>query len=55
MFELVRANKRRSILLIAGFVVVVTLVGGAFGLLLGNGSAATVVALAISAAVAFGS
>ncbi|MFM8310312.1 MAG: M48 family metallopeptidase [Ilumatobacteraceae bacterium] len=55
MFELVRANKRRSVLLIAGFVVVVTLVGGAFGLLLGNGTTATLVALGISAAMAFGS
>ena len=33
---------------------VVTLVGGAFGLLLGNGTMATLVALGISAAMAFG-
>ncbi len=31
MFELIRANKRRSIALVAGFVAVVALVGAAIG------------------------
>jgi heat shock protein HtpX len=53
MYELIRSNKRRSALLIAGFVVVVGLVGFAFGLLIGNGVAATIVALVIAGALAF--
>lgn len=55
MFDLIRANKRRSVLLLLGFVVVVTLVGAAFGLLVGNGVTGTLVALAISAVMAFSS
>jgi hypothetical protein len=31
MFELIRANKRRSVLLVAGFVLVVVAVGAAAG------------------------
>ena len=54
MHELIRSNKRRSALLIAGFVVVVALVGAVIGWLIGSGSiVATVVALVIAAAVAF--
>ena len=55
MFDLIRANKRRSVLLLLGFVVVVTLVGAAFGLLVGNGVTGTLVALAASAVMAFSS
>ncbi len=55
MFELIRANKRRSVLLVAGFVVVVTLVGAAFGLLIGSGLIGTLVALTFSGALAFAS
>lgn len=55
MFELIRANKRRSVLLIAGFVVILGLVGAAFGQLIGSGWTGTIVALVISAAMAFGS
>ena len=55
MFELIRANKRRSIALVAGFVLVVALVGGAIGLLVGNGPMFTLVALVISGAIAFAS
>lgn len=55
MFDLIRANKRRSMLLIVGFVVVVALVGAAFGALIGYGVVGTLVALVISAAIAFGS
>ena len=55
MFELVRANKRRSVLLVVGFVLVVALVGAAIGVLVGNGPVYTLVALVISGAIAFGS
>lgn len=55
MFELIRSNKRRSIALVAGFVVVVALVGAAIGLIFGNGPAFTLAALVFSGAVAFGS
>lgn len=55
MFELIRANKRKSVFLVVGFVVVVALIGAAFGLVLGNGLPATIVALVVAAAFAFGS
>jgi heat shock protein HtpX len=55
MFELIRSNKRRSIALVAGFVVVVALVGAAVGLLVGNGPVFTVVALVFSGLFAFAS
>jgi len=54
MHELIRSNKRRSALLIAGFVIVVALIGALIGWLLGSGSiVATLAALVIAAAVAF--
>lgn len=53
MYELIRSNKRRSALLIASFVVVVGLVGFAFGLFIGNGLAATIVALVVAGVLAF--
>ena len=55
MFELIRANKRRSVLLVVGFMLVVVLVGAAIGALVGNGPVFTLVALVFSAIVAFGS
>ena len=55
MFELIAANKRRSVLLVAGFVLLVVAVGAAVGFLVGYGVAGTLVALVISAAMAFGS
>ena len=55
MFELIKANKRRSALLIIGFVVLVSLVGWAFGLLLGSGPIWAIVALVFSGAMAFAS
>ncbi len=55
MFELIKANKRRSALLIFGFVVLVSLVGWAFGLLLGSGPIWAIAALVFSAAMAFAS
>jgi heat shock protein HtpX len=53
MYDLIRSNKRRSIALIVGFVVVLAAVGGAFGLWFGNGIVATVIALVVGAVVAF--
>lgn len=53
MFELIRSNKRRSVALIAGFVLVLTLVGAAAGLLFGYGVQGTVAALVISGVMAF--
>jgi heat shock protein HtpX len=55
MFELIKANKRRSALLIASFVVLLSLVGAAFGLLLGAGPTGAIVALVLSGAMAFAS
>jgi len=55
MYELIRSNKRRSALLVAGFVVVVGIVGAAFGLAFGGGLIATLVALGIGASIAFAS
>jgi len=55
MFELIRSNKRRSVALIAAFVVVLGLVGAAFGLYLGNGIVGTIVALVFSGGMAFAS
>ncbi len=53
MFELVRANKRRSALLVAGFVLIVALIGVAVGYLVGFGPWGIVVALVVSAGLAF--
>ena len=53
MYDLIRSNKRRSVALVAGFVVVLAFVGAAFGAVFGNGIVATVVALVVGAVVAF--
>lgn len=53
MFELIRANKRRSVALIAGFVLVLCLVGAAFGLWIGYGIQGTIAALLFSGVMAF--
>ena len=53
MFELIRANKRRSVLLIAGFVLVAVAVGAAAGYLAGFGWVGSVIALVIAGALAF--
>lgn len=55
MFELIRANKRRSMLLVAGFVVVLALVGAAVGVVIGYGLVGTLLALVVAGAMAFGS
>ena len=53
MFEQIRANKRRSALLIAGFVLILIGAGFSFGLVIGHGLVATVVALVFAATMAF--
>jgi heat shock protein HtpX len=55
MFELIRSNKRRSVALVAGFVVVVVLIGTAAGYLAGFGWWGVVIALVLAAAFAFAS
>jgi heat shock protein HtpX len=55
MFELIRANKRRSILLVAGFTAVVVVIGGIVGWLVGFGWWGIVFSLVFSAALAAGS
>ncbi len=55
MHELIRSNKRRSALLVAGFVVVLMIIGAGFGLVIGNGPIATLVALLIAGGIAFAS
>jgi heat shock protein HtpX len=53
MFELIRANKRRSFGLVFGFVLLAVGVGAVVGYLLGYGWVGSVVALVIAGAVAF--
>jgi len=53
MFELIKANKRRSALLIFCFVVLLSLVGAAFGVLFNAGPIAAIIALVFSGAMAF--
>jgi len=55
MFELIKSNKRRSIALIVAFVVILSLVGAALGVVLGYGLQGTLVALVVSGGVAFAS
>jgi heat shock protein HtpX len=55
MFDLIRANRRRSVALVGGFVVFLALVGAAIGALTGFGLMGTLVALVISGAIAFAS
>ena len=55
MYDQVAANKRRSALLVAAFVALVTATAWAFGLLLGGGPVGLVVALVISGGTAFAS
>ena len=55
MFELIRSNKRRSMLLVVGFMLIVALVGAAIGAIVGNGLVFTLVALVFSGAIAFAS
>ena len=55
MHELISANKRRTALLMSVFVVLLVLVGMAVGVLMGNGTSGTVIALVIAAVMAIGS
>jgi heat shock protein HtpX len=55
MFEQIAANKRRTVLLIVGFVLVLAAVGAVVGYLAGFGPYGVLIALAISGAVAFAS
>jgi heat shock protein HtpX len=55
LYDQVAANKRRSALLAASFVVVVLAAAWAFNLLVGGGPVGLLIALAIAAALAFGS
>jgi len=53
MYDLIAANKRRSVVLIATFIGIVVLVGAVVGILIGYGLAGTIIALLVSGAVAF--
>jgi heat shock protein HtpX len=53
MNELITANKRRTAFLMVGFIAVVVVVGWAVGVLIGNGTGGTIVALVIAAVFAF--
>ena len=53
MYQQIASNKRRSIALIFGFVVLVVLVGVAIGYLIGGGPTASVIALVIAGVMAF--
>jgi heat shock protein HtpX len=55
MFELIRANKRRSVLLVIGFMAIVVIVGTIIGLIFGNGPVFGLIALVFGAVVAFAS
>ncbi|MFM8870368.1 MAG: M48 family metallopeptidase, partial [Actinomycetota bacterium] len=55
MHDLISANKRRTALLVSGFIVFLILVGWAAGLYIGSPVWGTVVALVFSALVSFGS
>jgi heat shock protein HtpX len=52
MFEQIRANKRKSVALIAVFVVLLAAVGAAIGVLIGHGLIATIVALVLAGGMA---
>jgi heat shock protein HtpX len=52
MFELIRANKRKSVALIAVFTLVVVAAGAAIGVLVGYGLAGTIIALLIAGTMA---
>ena len=55
MHDLISANKRRTALLVVGFVIFLVLVGWAAGLYIGNPVWGTLIALVFSAVAAFGS
>jgi heat shock protein HtpX len=55
VYEQIAANKRRSVLLVIGFVALVALLGFFVGRLIGYGTIGTVAALVLSGIMAFGS
>lgn len=55
MFDLIRANRRKSVLLVAAFVVVLAAVGAVVGVLVGHGLVGTLVAVLVAGTVAFAS
>jgi len=55
MFEVIASNKRRSIALVIGFMLVVVLIGTAIGYVTGFGWVGTLVATLIAGVLAFGS
>ena len=55
MHELISSNKRRTVLLMSVFVALLVLVGMAVGVLMGNGTGGTIIALVIAGFMAFGS
>jgi len=55
MNDLIASNKRRTFFLLTGFIVITMLVGMAVGVLIGNGTTGTIIALVFSAVFAFGS
>ena len=55
MHELVSSNKRRTVMLMAAFVAILVLTGMAVGVLMGNGTGGTVIALVIAGFMSVGS
>lgn len=55
MFDLIRANRRKSVLLVVVFIAFVGVVGAAVGVLIGYGPIGTVIAVLIAGSVAFAS
>ena len=53
MNDLISSNKRRTVALIFGFVLIVVLVGAAVGTLVGNGTTGTILAVILSGVFAF--
>jgi heat shock protein HtpX len=55
MHDLISSNKRRTVLLMSTFVVLLAAVGAAVGVLIGQGTVGTVIALVVAGLMAFGS
>ena len=55
MHDLISSNKRRTVFLMSTFVVLLAAVGAAVGVLIGQGTAGTVIALVVAGLMAFGS
>lgn len=53
MNDLIASNKRRTVYLLVGFVLLVALVGVAVGAAAGNGTSGLIIAFAMSAVFAF--